>query len=163
MTGSASLSSGLITLKHVGGDPINTGAITFKTYIPSGSNLGMETTVPNPIPGYNEAANTVTWTAPNPQPKLPTAQTAMYLSTDTSEIISDANSPGVSYKRTYSFSNLDDKTGLYTGPVQTGSVLLLKMSYCFPVDNVPKVGEQFIVEVFSGTQIITSITISMNA
>jgi hypothetical protein len=159
MSGTASISKHEIRLTHLGGDTINTGAITIKTIIPNGAYEDIVNTVPNPIPNYDSMAFLM---ATSPPYTLP-----MRLETDTYGYMWSWNYMGGDYPF-YGYHYLSNSTGLYAAPIQAGDTLILDFDQSFGSLSVsgssgklaaPAAGEQFIVELFSGTQPITAITI----
>jgi flagellin-like protein len=136
MTGTASVSANEILLTHIGGDPINTGTVTFKTLIPDGKYQDVEYTIPN--------VDTSGW--PN---------IGFRLQSDTLDYI---NKPAY-----YTYLEMDSAGAHYNAPVQAGDTLVLNFEKSFATgvygSYIPDVGTQFIVELYSGTQPVTSVTI----
>ena len=163
MSGWASVSANEIKLTHLGGDPINTGSVTFKTYIPSGLYADIASVVPNSIPDFNQMY--LVSTDPNFEYPLP-----MRLQTDTLKVMIDYDAeyglPPGTYGKLYGYDYLNDM-GAYVAPVQAGDTLVLAFDKCFATGSygtyIPAVGEQFIVEIYQDGTPFTAVTITVQS
>jgi flagellin-like protein len=153
MSGSASEGANEIRLTHLGGDPINTGTVTFKTYIPGGTYEDIAFVIPNTVPGYD-----LMWgyNAPEPNFTIP-----MRLQTDVWEVKHDYGA----YGKVYGYDYLEDG-GLYAAPIQAGDTLVIAFDQSFGTGAwggkyIPAIGEQFVVEIYQDGQPFTAVTITV--
>ena len=154
LSGSASEGANQILLTHLGGDPINTETITFKTYMPEGSYKGYRYTIPNTL-----STETATY-----------GYSMMHLQTDPPTVnVLDytAYGMGISYQYHYKYGDFDRKDTIYAAPVQAGDTLVIDFKTSFPTgqygDYQPAIGQQFVVELYSGEQVVTSVTITVQS
>ncbi len=203
MSGTASVSTNEITLTHLGGDPIHTQSITFKTYIPAGSYEGYRYEIPTNtgldkavLDEYSEqlkesgllmqapyvlVENTGPYAAyypvETPPAPLLLSKLPMHLQNDQWVLKAQMDyrdSYGMLYEL-YGYRYVDMTTGVYSCPIQAGDTLVLPFSQSFslgqydgpysqwPYLYAPQIGQQFIVELYSGEQIITTVTITVQA
>jgi FlaG/FlaF family flagellin (archaellin) len=154
VSGTASIDANEITLTHLGGDPINTETIIFKTYMPEGSYKGYRYEIPNTL-----SKDTATF-----------GYSAMHLQTDAPRVVINdytAYGMGISYQYHYKYGDFDRKDTIYAAPIQAGDTLVIAFDKSFPTgqygDYRPAVGQQFVVELYSGEQVVTSVTITVQA
>jgi flagellin-like protein len=181
MSGTASVSANEITLTHLGGDPINTQTITFKTYIPNGPYADYRAVIPNKVENFDPGSLSTY----NDGDVIPTASFVwsnslpMYLQTDPLRVMDDYDAqyglPTGTYGVRFGCTYLDQKYGTYYAPIQAGDTLVIDFSKSFalgqydgpysqwPYLYAPQIGQQFIVELYSGEQIVTSVTITVQA
>jgi flagellin-like protein len=159
MDGWASEGTNEIRLTHLGGDPINTGAVTFKTYIPGGSYEDKMHEIPNNVPGY--AGQEAGWNQPEPTYDIP-----MRLETDPYDVQVDYSAYGMGV--VYGYDYLTD-VGFYEAPIQAGDTLVIDFDKSFGTfqvagttyDAVPDIGEQFVVEIYQDSVPFTAVTITV--
>jgi flagellin-like protein len=163
MSGSASIRDNEIRLTHLGGDPINTGSVTFKTRVPMGDYEDSVYEVSNEVPGYDEMWGIGGSTLEEQDWNMP-----MKLESDAWQMLVDwgeEKDPMYAGYYTWGYEYLVDTgdTGTYKAPVQAGDTLILNFEQSFGTgiyDNAqPSVGETFIVEVYYNGQPITSVSI----
>jgi FlaG/FlaF family flagellin (archaellin) len=162
MSGWASKSANEIKLTHLGGDPINTGVITFKTLIPNGDYEDIVYTIPNKIgPGSNPYGEMycLSTTALD-------IDITMRLEGDTWQYLRDFGEDYPGYTvNCYKYANIETVhgTGTYDAPMQAGDTLVIDLEQSFGTGMYgkaePEVGEQFVVQLYSGSQPITAVTI----
>jgi flagellin-like protein len=163
MSGWASVSANEIKLTHLGGDPINTGSVTFRTYIPSGLYADIYADISNEINPGDHPYGEMWWY----QQEDP-LHISMRLETDTWGYQWDHPDWSVPvYGYEYMSIDYSSGSGTYTAPVQAGDTLVIDFDTSFATGSygtyMPAVGEQFIVEIYQDGTPFTAVTITVQS
>jgi flagellin-like protein len=160
ISGWASEGANEIRLTHLGGDPINTAAVTFKTYIPGGAYADVDHIIPNSV-NLDAVTNDMWMLSPDEPTEI---DLPMVLETDSYKY--QGQHPDYPDYAIYSWGYLEPfGTGVYNAPVQAGDTLVLDFDKSFATGTyglyAPEVGEQFVVEVYQDGTPFTAVTITV--